>query len=242
MKPVLFVTDLDLLRNIFITDFHSFHDREAYHNVKDDPLTGHLFNVEGQYWLKMRRKLTPSFTTGKLRNALPSMIEVGSNFKECVTRNIEDNAELDVYKIAEKFTCDVIGRYAFGIECKTLEDKNSEFLKMGLEALHKRITWFTRAVKYVAVNYPNLSRRFALKFTRPIVEDFFLKIVEDVVRSREQDSTENGSDAISFLMRIENENEELFDNRKDRPGKLSIGQIAAQSFVAFLAVSIDDIT
>lgn len=244
MKPVLFVTDLDLLKNIFIKDFQSFHDREAYHNVKNDPLSGHLFSVEGEYWLTLRRKLTPSFTTGKLRNALHSMIELGSNFKECVTRNIEDNSELDILELAERFTCDVIGRYAFGIDCKTLENKNSEFLEMGLMALHKRVTWFTRAAKYVAVNFPNISRQFGLKLTRPNIEDFFLKIVEDVVKNREQNnekSFENGSDAISFLMRIESKNEELFDGRKDRPQKLSIGQIAAQSFVAFLAVSIDDI-
>lgn len=41
-KPVFFVLDKDLLKRIFMDDFEHFHDRDAYHNVRDDPLSGEI--------------------------------------------------------------------------------------------------------------------------------------------------------------------------------------------------------
>lgn len=38
ISPTLLALDIDLLKNIYIRDFTSFHDRGMYHNKKDDPL------------------------------------------------------------------------------------------------------------------------------------------------------------------------------------------------------------
>lgn len=41
-SPVLMVTDIELLKNIYIRDFASFHDRGIYFNKEDDPLSANL--------------------------------------------------------------------------------------------------------------------------------------------------------------------------------------------------------
>lgn len=39
MKPSLLITDPELLKNIMVRDFASFHDRGMYYNKEDDPLS-----------------------------------------------------------------------------------------------------------------------------------------------------------------------------------------------------------
>lgn len=42
LTPTLMILDLELLKNVFIRDFASFHDRGFYFNKKDDPLSANL--------------------------------------------------------------------------------------------------------------------------------------------------------------------------------------------------------
>ena len=42
ISPTLMIIDIDLVKNVFIRDFSSFHDRGFYYNKEDDPLSANM--------------------------------------------------------------------------------------------------------------------------------------------------------------------------------------------------------
>lgn len=62
-KPELVVIDRDLMKTVLTKDFEYFGSHGRYHH-KMEPLTIHLFNMEGPEWRERRVKMTPLFTTG----------------------------------------------------------------------------------------------------------------------------------------------------------------------------------
>ncbi|XP_029670025.1 probable cytochrome P450 6a20 [Formica exsecta] len=99
-KPNLVIADLDLIRTVLAKEFGSFHDRGMFCNEKIDPLSGHLFLLPGKKWRNLRVKLTPTFTSGKIKQMFMILKECGEEF----AKNLENKAQMrDCIEIKDIF-------------------------------------------------------------------------------------------------------------------------------------------
>jgi cytochrome P450 family 6 len=46
--PTVLIVDLDTIKHVLVKDFNNFHDRGLYVNKESDPLSAHLFAIEGE--------------------------------------------------------------------------------------------------------------------------------------------------------------------------------------------------
>uniref|UniRef100_A0A1A9X3E8 Cytochrome P450 n=1 Tax=Glossina brevipalpis TaxID=37001 RepID=A0A1A9X3E8_9MUSC len=226
MRKAVVLLDLDLIKNVLITDFHEFSHRGNYYNVKDDPLSGHLFNLDGPKWKQMRSKLTPTFTSGKMKFMFGTVVDVGQTFvkvlKEILEKESSQNG-LEMGELLGCFTTDVIGSCAFGLDCNSLKDPETQFRLMGKKAFSKRR--HGRLVVLFMQAFPNISRRLGLCMTSKDVSDFFYKVVKETVEYREKEQVQR-NDFMNLLLEL---------RKGDGLESLSLEEIAAQSFVFFLA-------
>merc|ERR1719245_78007 len=71
-RPSLLINDLDLAKQILITDFDQFSNRrpfevKVFHAQFDDIFRKLLVSAEGEEWKQIRSLLSPIYTSAKLR-------------------------------------------------------------------------------------------------------------------------------------------------------------------------------
>jgi cytochrome P450 family 6 len=75
-KPAIFVKDPELIKNILIKDFQSFSSHHAGSGDHDPLGIYNLFSSKDAIWRTMRKRLTPFFSTGHIKNMFPILDKI----------------------------------------------------------------------------------------------------------------------------------------------------------------------
>ncbi|KAE8748194.1 Cytochrome P450 CYP6 [Frankliniella occidentalis] len=184
-KPVLLVWEPELVRQVLSADFASFHDRGPPAD-RGDPMSQTLFNMDGQRWRNLRSRLTPAFSSAKVRGMLPLMLDVARELVSQTALEAERSPqhEVDMGRLLSHFATDVIGSVAFGIQCNTLRDHDNEFLAMSKRPFQQTLR---RLVRHALIAiHPRLGALLPFKRIFPDVHTFFIDLMKDTVEQRER--------------------------------------------------------
>ncbi|XP_035894739.1 probable cytochrome P450 6a14 isoform X2 [Anopheles stephensi] len=231
-SPILVVTDLDLAKQILVKDFHRFHDRGMYVNERDDPLSGHLFSIGGERWRYLRNKLSPTFTSGKIKSMFTTIREIGDEFLAAFDKYIDRDEPIDIKLLCQCFTCDVVGSCAFGLQCNSLKNEGSKLLEIGDKVFRQNPL---RMIYSVAVGiFPRISRALRLPVLPGEVSSFFMPVVRSTVEHRERNAIER-PDFLNLLIQLKNKGTVEEHEAAEGLEKLTLDEVAAQAFVFFFA-------
>lgn len=115
--PTAIILDLDLVKSIMVKDFSIFPNRNTYYNEIDDPLSAHMINIEDDEWRSLRSKVTPTFTSGKLKQMFSTVNDIADNLLKTICKESAISGQVEIKEMMSRYTVDVIGNIAFGIEC-----------------------------------------------------------------------------------------------------------------------------
>jgi cytochrome P450 family 6 len=76
-----------------------------------------VLSLEGQEWKERRVKLTPMFTSGKMKMMFDIINSIGDRFVTVLGSKLCESNDQDMRNWAQRFTADNIGNVAFGLEC-----------------------------------------------------------------------------------------------------------------------------
>ncbi|KAJ0170115.1 hypothetical protein K1T71_014043 [Dendrolimus kikuchii] len=132
MKPELLIHDPEYVRRIIFQDFAHFHSRGLItHKKVVQPLFRNLFFLEGDNWKLLRQRMTPLFTSGKLKAMFPLIVERAEKLKARTLSSAAEGATLDAKELMARYTTDFIGACGFGVDADSLNNEDSEFRKLG---------------------------------------------------------------------------------------------------------------
>lgn len=229
-KPIAVILDLDLIKAILIKDFNKFTDRSELRNEVHDPFSGNLFNLHGEKWRPLRTKLTPTFTSGRMKFMFPTMLEVAKEFEPAFSEFVQrsENGAVEVHDIIARFTTDIISSCVFGLKCNSLKDPNNEFRRLGRRIF--QTTTYSIRWKIFRMTYFNLLQKlFGFKRFPADIHKFLVDVVRDTITTRERENIQR-NDFINILMELKNSK----DPEKGLSG-MSWEELAAQVFIFFAA-------
>lgn len=102
-------------------------------------------------------------------------------FQEKINEN--STTEIEMREFTAKFTTDVIGSCAFGLQFNSMREDSSDFRRMGHKVLQPSKT--AAISKLIRVFFPSLFRLLNLRTFPKEVNNFFLSVVADTLKHRQ---------------------------------------------------------
>lgn len=196
--PYLMIRDPGLINTILIKDFSYFPDRGIHSDVDREPITNHLFFMKNPQWKQMRSKLSPAFTSGKLKVMFEQINECGEEMMKNLSEKTDNTSNIvDVRSVLANYAMDVIGTCAFGLKLNAINDDESPFRKYG-KSLFGASPWYLLRELCLMIS-PALLRIFKLTFFPPDASEFFFSTFRDTIMNREKNNIVR-NDFIQTLM------------------------------------------
>ena len=245
-KPMLVVNDPDLIQDVMIRDFTTFHDRPTPADAAENfPLIGNLFNLKGQKWRDLRVKLSPTFTSGKLKVMFPTMRDCGKVLQEYIEKSIENgNKTLDFNDLFARLTINNISSIAFGVDNDCINEPDNIFRKMGLKVSETSIR--NGLVNVLAFLTPDFFAKLKIDPFPKEFTNFIYSLVNETIDFRKKNNFHR-NDFMQLLIELKEkgyipadkgENVSGLDKEhksENKTCKLTIDELTAQVFVFFFA-------
>ena len=238
-RPELIIRDPEIAKKILISEFAYFHSREIFQQ-KDikEPLLKNLVFLEGDSWRLLRQRLTPAFSSGKLKAMFSLIVERVERLQERLESAAKTGTVIDSLDLMARYTTDVIGACGFGLDSDSLQDENSVLRKLCVNILN--VGYKEMVVMTLKDLFPHFFKY--LKTTARIEKDI-LGLVGAVQKERNYHPS-GRNDFIDLLLECKKQGTIVGESmeRKKSDGSPEIATlemdddlIAAQAFVFFAA-------
>ncbi|UXI22228.1 Beta-glucuronidase [Sarcoptes scabiei] len=219
-KPILMISDPNLIKRVLVQDFNIFRNRSNSSN-QESTFQKNLVALRDQDWKRIRSILSPMFTTSKLKKMESVMYNSIDSLVEAIEKKVEQKQPIIIRSITGNFTMDVIAKCAFATDTNAHSDKENPFIRNAMKFFD-----FSIIQTIVRLVTPKILYKILYKIHTPLyyseANTFFKNLGFHLIEQRKKSKDE-----------IEKE-KELF---KDVIGSkyLSEEEIVAQSMIFFLA-------
>ncbi|XP_053620210.1 cytochrome P450 6B2-like [Plodia interpunctella] len=206
-QPELIIRDPMIAKKIMVSDFANFIYRGFNPNRKVvEPLLNGLFSAEGDLWRMLRTRMTPAFTSAKLKAMFPLIIERAEKLQMRTLEAAKSGESMDSRELMARYTTDFIGACAFGLDSDSLSEEDSDFRKLGKKIFDAGIKDFF--INLLKEMYPHAFGY--LKYFKKI-EDGARELVHEIKRARDFKPC-GRNDFLDMMLDIENKGAVEFES------------------------------
>ncbi|XP_033625952.1 cytochrome P450 3A13-like [Asterias rubens] len=242
-KPMLAVTDVDIIKQILVKDFSSFVNRR-----EEGPHAGimgkGLLSLQDEEWKEVRTVVTPAFSAVKMRTMSFMINECCDTMLNNIDMAVKEGSNINCKDLYGGFTMDTVAWCGFGLKIDTQVTKDHEFVINAKKAFKANES----IVNAIIANWfpalrPVLNYFDAGSIPKEVVRFFETVTSESCKLRQEQGGDVDNSKNIDMLQLLLNAHNEAPDPTDDVAGNgfhkhkraLTNVEVTAQSIIFFLA-------
>ncbi|XP_071514189.1 cytochrome P450 3A24-like isoform X1 [Panulirus ornatus] len=209
-QPCLMIGDPEILKHVMVKDFDHFTDRSFV--TFNEPVMDHmLLGLKGGMWKAVRSVMTPTFSSGKIKQTLPLVKDCAQNLVTYFDKELDKRSSVfEMKEVYGMFTMDTIASIAFGVNSDSLNNTQNEFSAAAARFFRPPPKW-KRPILFFQFLWPHIAKHLCLNVIDRTPIHFFTKVVSDTIRYRLENNLRR-SDFLQLL--LDARLQELTDNNK----------------------------
>lgn len=227
-QPMLAITDPDMIKAVLVKECYSvFTNRRAVGPVGF--MKSAISVAEDENWKRIRTLLSPTFTSGKLKEMFPLIDQYGDVLVKNLRKEAEKGKPINLKDIFGAYSMDVITSTSFGVNIDSLNNPQDPFVEHIKKLL--KFSIFNPLLLSIVL-FPFLTPVFEvlnIHLFPKSVTDFFIKTVKRMKESRLQDKQKHRVDFLQLMINSQNSKE------TDSHKALSDLELIAQSIIFIFA-------
>ncbi|XP_036597173.1 cytochrome P450 3A9-like [Trichosurus vulpecula] len=229
-QPVLSIMDPETIKSVLVKECYSvFTNRRNFGPV--GILESAISIAEDDQWKRIRTVLSPTFTSGKLKEMFPIINQYGDVLVKNMRKEAEKGKPVILKDIFGAYSMDVITSTSFGVNVDSLNNQNDPFVReikklikfSFLDPLLLTITIFPFLI-------PLLKKMDVTVFPKETI-DFLSKSIRKIKEERKKNSQNQRVDFLQLMMDSQTSKNSETQSHKD----LSEDEILAQSIIFLFA-------
>ncbi|XP_015186995.1 PREDICTED: cytochrome P450 6k1-like [Polistes dominula] len=201
-KPALLLRDIDLIKQIMVSEFNTFPNRMFGGKYEKDTVgLCNLLGINQPKWKYLRNKMTPSFTGGKMKTMVPLMLECCNSMLAYIDdkpANADGWKDLELKALSSRYATDVISSVAFGINTNSFHENDVAFWEAGQKILSGTKRGIIVLIYFLLPEITPLIEPLAKK-----PAEFFRHVFWDSMNAREISGNKRG-DLVDSLLALKN--------------------------------------
>ncbi|KAL3996732.1 trichohyalin [Sarotherodon galilaeus] len=227
-QPVLCITDPAMIKTILIKECYSF-----FTNRRNFRLNGPLYDAvniaEDDQWRRIRSILSPSFTSGRLKEMLDIMKQHSAVLISSMKKKADKDEPLELKEFFGPYSMDVVTSTAFSVDIDSLNNPSDPFVTN----IKKMLKFdFFNPIFLAVVIFPFLIpilEKLDFAFFPTSVTDFFYAALQKIKTDRETSKQKTRVDFLQLMIDSQQNN----DSKQDKG--LTDHEILSQAMIFLFA-------
>lgn len=202
-QPILAIMDPEIIKIVLVKECYSvFTNRRTFGPVGF--MKKAITMSEDEEWKRLRTLLSPTFTSGKLKEMFPIMKQYGDILVRNLRREEEKGDPINMKDIFGAYSMDVITGTSFGVNIDSLNNPQDPFVQKAKKILKFQI--FDPFILSIVL-FPFLTPIYEMLnisiFPRQSM-NFFKKFVKRMTKDRLDSNQKNRVDFLQLMMNTQN--------------------------------------